>query len=95
MWKRVLLIILAIPIALYLGDAAMVRLRHDATSSMTVHVYYAVGLKGGSTEFDRAEDETQTCSNSAFPQMGHRPCWWLVKHTTQWVELGGGQGPDQ
>ncbi|HEY2013436.1 MAG TPA: hypothetical protein VGH38_08040, partial [Bryobacteraceae bacterium] len=58
--------------------------------AVDVAVYYAVGLKGHKVEYTRADPETETCSQSLFPQMGYRPCWYVKRHRVKWIEIGPG-----
>jgi hypothetical protein len=64
--------------------------RRDKTASMTVHTMYAVKLKNGRTEYDDGGDQVVNCSNSAFPQMGLQPCWYVRRHPTQQISIDSG-----
>jgi hypothetical protein len=76
-------------VLLYLGDYLSVRFRipnRETLTDVQIEVYYAVGLKGQKTEFMRADPETETCVHSLFPQSGYRPCWYVMRHTTKWID---------
>src|SRR4051794_28378149 len=76
---------------LYLGDYLSLRFRvpsREPLESVPIEVYYAIGLKGMKTEYTRADPETETCAHSLFPQEGYRPCWYVMRHTIRWVEIG-------
>ena len=91
--KRFLLIFCAAAIVLYGTDFLSVRLRiprRDTFGSITVHTYYVVKLKNGRSEYDYAGDHSADCSNSVFPQLGVRPCWWVSRHTDEQINIDSG-----
>jgi hypothetical protein len=92
MKRRLLIALVALGI-LYLGDSLSLRLRipaRDTFSSVTVHTYYAVKLKNGKTEYDYAGDHDVSCSNSLFPQMGSKPCWYARRRTDHQITIDSG-----
>ena len=91
--KRFLLIFAIAAMALYGLDFLSVKLRiprRDTFGSITVHTYYNVKLKNGKFEYDYAGDHQEDCSNSVFPQMGVKPCWYLARHTDQEIKIDSG-----
>jgi len=86
--KRVLLAIVALAFAVYLGDYVALHLRHDPLGSVMVQRYYAVALKSAKTEYMRDDPRPVTCVNSMLPHGGNSPCWYLVKHPKQYVKVG-------
>jgi hypothetical protein len=91
--KRFLLILGAVAIVLYGVDLLSVKLRiprRETYSTVTVHTYYVVKLKSGRSEYDYAGDHEVDCSNSVFPQLGLRPCWYVTRHTEEQVMIDSG-----
>ena len=91
--KQKLIIVVAVLGILYLGDFLSVRFQipaRDTFGSVTVHTYYSVKLKNGRTEFDYAGDHDVGCSNSLFPQMGNKPCWYARRHTEEQITIDSG-----
>jgi hypothetical protein len=71
----------------YLSDWAVLRVRiAHGTGYRTVQItqLLATPLKGNKAEYDMMGTSQETCSRSIFPQKGDLPCWWLLKHTSQW-----------
>ena len=87
LWGRIfsgLLVVLAI---LYAGDLIVLRLRTGRTDSSSVQVeqFLRTPLKGQKEEFDYMGTIAQPCVPSLFPHWSETPCWWLRKHTVQWL----------
>jgi hypothetical protein len=86
---NVLKIVVASLVLLYFGDYLSVRFRipnREPLTDVQIEVFYAVGLKGQKTEFVRGDPETETCVHSMFPQDGYRPCWYVMRHMTKWID---------
>ncbi len=91
--KRFLIIVVIIVVLLYAGDFLSLRLglpKRDMVGSVTVHTYYSVKLKNGKTEYDYAGDHDVNCANSLFPQLGLKPCWYLIRHTNEQITIDSG-----
>jgi hypothetical protein len=91
--KRLLLIVCAAAIVLYGVDFLSVKLRiprRDTLGTVTVHTYYVVKLKSGRSEYDYARDHDVNCSNSIFPQLGVKPCWYASRHTEEQINIDSG-----
>jgi hypothetical protein len=76
----------------YAGDYGLLQLRihngnGNAFGTVTVHRYYAVPQKSGKLEFLSTDPQDQTCVHSLFPHLGNAPCWYLVRHTEQRINL--------
>ena len=74
----------------YACDYGLLQLRirnGNAFGTVTVHRYYAVPQKSGKLEFLSTDPHDQTCVHSLFPHLGDPPCWYLVKHTDQRINL--------
>jgi hypothetical protein len=74
-------------IILYAGDFISVKLRRDPLSVVQINKIYAVPQKGGKTEFDTGDPESQTCVNSIFPHLGYSPCWYVRRHRNRQVNF--------
>lgn len=91
--KRILIIVVVLAGVLYLGDLLSVWLRiptRDTFGTVAVHTYYVVKLKNGRTEYDYVGDHDVSCSNSMFPQLGVKPCWYVRRHTDQQISIDSG-----
>ena len=87
LWGRILQGFLAMLLVLYVGDWAILRLRTGGqeTSSVQVEQFLKTPLKGQKEEFDYMGTIAQPCVPSLFPHWSETPCWWLRKHTVQWL----------
>lgn len=91
--KRFLLIFCVAAIVLYGFDFLSVKLRiprRDTFTTVTMHTYYVVKLKNGRTEYDYSGDHDVNCSNSLFPQLGVKPCWYARRHTEDQIKIDSG-----
>ncbi|HEX4664795.1 MAG TPA: hypothetical protein VH196_10425 [Terriglobales bacterium] len=95
MWKRYIALTFAalagVLLASYLGDYAFLSLRihhgDNAFGSVTVRRYYAVPQKSGKIEFLHADPQEQNCVHSLFPHKGDAPCWYMLRHTEQRIDM--------
>jgi len=55
-----------------------------AYRTVQVNQFLATPLKGNKAEYDLMGTTNVMCSRSIFPQKGNKPCWWLVRHASQW-----------
>lgn len=79
--------------SLWLVDSLSLRFlipARPAHGSFSVRTMYGVKKKNGSTEFFFDDPVQETCVNSLLPHQGHRPCWWVSRHTTRSVDLCDG-----
>ena len=91
--KRTLIIVVVLAGILYLADFLSVRFRIPARGTfgtVTMHTTYVVKLKNGRTEYDYAGDHNVNCSNSMFPQLGVKPCWYASRHTEEQINIDSG-----
>ncbi len=83
-WMRWLFLCLAAAtVVTYAGDWLVFNIRKEPTSKVTVSHFLSAPLKNGKEELDYLGSEDQLCSWSLFPQGGHSPCWYLMRHTNQ------------
>lgn len=45
----------------------------------SVTFYYSTILKSGKSEIFFDQPQTEICSRSLYPQLGHRPCWYAQR----------------
>jgi hypothetical protein len=84
---RIVLGFAACFVATWVGDFALFQLRGKPGSTVTVHRYMSVPLKGQKEEYDYLGDFSVPCSSSLFPQGGNDPCWHLRGNPNQWENL--------
>jgi hypothetical protein len=88
-WLRVLFVVGALLLVLYLGDYASVRYRipngREQFGSVEVQQLLAVPQKDHKTEFIADPPQAEQCVHSLFPQLGLTPCWYLSRHANQQI----------
>jgi hypothetical protein len=82
-WGRILQVVLATLVVLYVGDWAVMRV--TGSSSVQVKQFLRTPLKGQKEEFDYMGTVDQACVRSLFPHSSESPCWWLARHKIQWI----------
>ena len=84
---------IAAALAIYAGDYLSLRFqipnRRTQFGSVTVRRLYAVPQKNRSTEYMFDQPSAQACVYSLFPHFGDSPCWYLSRHKTQVINVGG------
>ena len=88
--RRSFLVLLALAAILYAGDWLSLKLRIPSraqTQDLQIQPLLAVPEKGNKMEYILGDPQTETCSNSLFPQLGYRPCWYVRRHTRQRVDM--------
>jgi hypothetical protein len=88
-FRRGTLVAILLAGVIFLGDYLAVRFPGSRNPFGTVNVqpYYAIHLKNKKTEFDfDVPAQTNVCVRSLFPHMGHPPCWYASRKTTQRID---------
>ena len=85
LWGRILQLLLAGAVVLYLGDWLILLVRPQTGSSVQVEQFLRSPLKGHKEEFDYMGTVPQPCFRTLFPHDSQLPCWWLQHHKIQWV----------
>lgn len=92
--KRVLLkaigALLILASVLYVGDYLSARFqipKRELYSTIKIQPYDAVKLKGNKTDFYFLDPQTEVCIHSLFPHFGHRPCWYVSRHTQKRIDM--------
>ena len=85
LWARILQVLLAVVVVLYLGDWIGLRVRAQSSSTVQVQQFLRTPLKGQKEEFDYMGTLDQPCVRSIFPHNSESPCWWLQRHKIRWV----------
>jgi hypothetical protein len=78
------LVIAALVIA-YVGDYAVARIRGGAIQTVQVSQFYAIPLKNGQTQYAPAGSKDVACVEALLPHFGDRPCWYVRRHTEEWI----------
>jgi hypothetical protein len=82
---------LGLTVLAYAADYAV--FRHRVTTNrqpfgqIVVTTYDAVPQKSGKTQFIFNPPEAQTCVNALFPRQGYVPCWYLLRHAEQRINM--------
>jgi hypothetical protein len=84
---RIVVVLVAAFVAVYLGDWAVYKLRGSPQSKVTVNHYISVPLKGNKQEFDYTGTDDEPCSVALFSQAGAPACWQLRKKANQATNL--------
>jgi hypothetical protein len=88
---RILLAIVGLLVVVYAGDFCSVRYKIPASRSqfgqVTVNTMYVIHVKGGKTQYQPGDQETDTCVHSLFPHMGFSPCWYATRHTDKLIDI--------
>jgi hypothetical protein len=85
LWARILQLMFALVVVLYLGDWIGLRVRAQTSSTVQVQQFLRTPLKGQKEEFDYMGTVDQPCVRSLFPHNSQSPCWWLERHKISWV----------
>lgn len=81
--RGLVLAILVIAAASYIGDWAVYKMRGAPHATIQVNYLVSAPLKNDKQEIDYLGSENVLCSVTLFPQDGHAPCWYLRRHTNQ------------
>jgi hypothetical protein len=84
---RTALGIAAVTAVAYGIDDVYVRIRHAPYADVTVNRVLVVQENFNKTEYDRTDPATERCVYSLFPHSGHNPCWYVMRHTNQFVKV--------
>jgi hypothetical protein len=85
--QRVVIVLVAGFVVMYVGDWAIYKLRGSPTSTVSVSKFMTVPLKGNKVEYDYVGTGDVPCSVSLFPQAGQSPCWHLRRNPNQTTTL--------
>ncbi len=84
---RVVLLVAAAFVAVYVCDWAVYRLRGAPQSRVTVNRYVSIPEKGRKTEYDYLGTLDAPCAVSLFAQGGLSPCWQLRRDPNQGLSM--------
>jgi len=68
-------------------DYVYAKLRHAPFADVKVERVLVVQEKFNKVEYDRTDPTTERCVYSLFPHFGDAPCWYLTRHSTQFVKV--------
>lgn len=79
------IVVIGIMAAAYVGDYMIALMRGNAIATIEVAQYYAIPLKNGQTQFSFVGNKDAACVESLFPHFNDRPCWYVRRHTEEWI----------
>jgi hypothetical protein len=89
--RRTALTAALVPLALYVGDNLVLRLRVwrnlSPFGAITVRRHLAIKQKNQRTEYVGLDPETRPCANSLLPQLGLKPCWWIARTPSEQIDF--------
>lgn len=85
---KTLAALVAIAGVMYGGDYLYARLRHAPYADVRIDRVYAVAEKFNKIDYERTDPITERCVYTLFPQFGHNPCWYVTRHTMQFIKVG-------
>ena len=85
--QRILILLVAVPAATYLGDWAVAAARGNPTSQVTIKQYMAIPQKGNKLQYVPADPAIEQCVQALFPHDGEQPCWYLNRHTRRQINM--------
>ena len=93
--KRILISIIAVVAASYVGDYLFLRFRMhpksaDPFESLKTLRVLAIPEKNGKTEYEvdaRNPEQTVTCVHSLFPHFSYSPCWYVKPRINQPIPM--------
>lgn len=81
--RALVLTLLVVAVGAYLGDWAVYKMRGSPNGHIVVSHFVSAPLKDNKQEIDYIGSEDMLCSITMFPQEGHPPCWYLIRHKNQ------------
>jgi hypothetical protein len=85
--RRTALTLVAVTLIAWGIDEISVRIRHEPYADVPVNRVLVVQDNFNKTEYDRTDPTTERCVYSLFPHAGHNPCWYVMRHATQFVNV--------
>jgi hypothetical protein len=85
--QRVALFAILGLLLVYFADFAVARSRPQG--SVDVQIMWAIKQKNSRMDYELGDTETRPCVHSLFPHLGAAPCWYLSRHKTQTITVGG------
>ena len=90
-FKRLLLFCVCASAGLYVADYAFLRVRmttkFGGNAMGSVTTYSATATKSGKVEIFYERPQIEVCVKSLFPQLGHKPCWYLSRSPVNLITL--------
>ena len=72
----------------YLADGLYLHYRGTPTSDMRVDSMYKMTNRWNEVEYSVGSTGTQRCVKSLYPHGGYSPCWYLTRHTMNYIRVG-------
>lgn len=73
---------------LYVSDDLVARVRHMPGADVEIERYVAVPQKFNRIEYEPATTGTEHCIYTLLPHSGQNPCWYVMRHRVQFVDVG-------
>lgn len=86
MVARIASLVLVGLVLMYTGDYVAARMRGGPIETVPVTQYYVIPLKNGQTQYASAGSKDVACVEALFPHFGDRPCWYVRRHTEEWIK---------
>jgi hypothetical protein len=79
---------IAVLAVVYAGDDIVARVRHVPGADVHIDRFLAVPQKFNKIGYERTDPVTERCIYTLLPHFGHKPCWYVTRHTVQFVDVG-------
>jgi hypothetical protein len=73
---------------IYGVDDVYARIRHIPGADVHIERYLAVAEKFNKISYEKTDPVTERCIYTLLPHFGHRPCWYVMRHTVQFISVG-------
>ena len=72
----------------YAADSLYLHYRGTPTADVRVDSMYAVKNRWNEVEYSVGSTGSERCVKSLYPHGGYRPCWYLARHTMNYIRAG-------
>jgi hypothetical protein len=86
--RKILLAVASCLAVLYVCDDLYARFRRNPYADVHIDRMLAVHEKFNKIDYERADPITERCVYSLLPHFGHNPCWYVMRHTLRYIEIG-------
>lgn len=85
---RVLLALIGATAVLYAADFVWAHARQPSFADVQIERFLAIAEHFNKVSYERTDPVSERCVYALFPQYGYTPCWYLMRHTVQFVKVG-------
>ncbi|HWF10616.1 MAG TPA: hypothetical protein VG297_19245 [Bryobacteraceae bacterium] len=86
--RKILLAVVALTALLYAVDFAYAHARKAPFADVRIERFLAIAEHFNKVSYERTDPITERCVYALFPQYGYAPCWYLMRHTVRFVNVG-------